>query len=367
MKIVEVITFLAGGGAERFVVDLSNELGKNNEVTILTLLDDTKDPEVRNFYRSEITENINYQNVGIPNGLSLSSQYKVLKALKDLNADIIHFHMIPTLKYSALAMAALAWSNKFYFSVHNDLHNGYDNGILKFICKTLGRIGKFNMSCLSEKNYQDFSAFYPKMQIRCIENGRADIIPTSQYENVKKELNGYRSSEDTRLYIHIARHHPVKNQKLLISAFDMLIRNGFDATLVIVGAGFDLIEADPLKKMACDRIHFVGLKKNVSDYILNADIFCLSSDYEGMPITLLEASLSGVPAVSTPVCGAVDIIRNGVNGYLSSDHSVKEYYQALEKSFNNYYTIRAQAEAMKYESPFTIEKCAKKYLEYFKD
>lgn len=57
--------------------------------------------------------------------------------------------------------------------------------------------------------------------------------------------------------------------------------------------------------------------------MLNADIFCLSSNFEGMPITLLEASLAGLPAVSTPVCGAVDLIKDGVNGFLSKSHSLK--------------------------------------------
>lgn len=49
MKIVELITFLAGGGAERFVVDLSNQLAKENETYLVTILDDKKETEVRNF------------------------------------------------------------------------------------------------------------------------------------------------------------------------------------------------------------------------------------------------------------------------------------------------------------------------------
>lgn len=53
MKIVELITFLAGGGVERFVVDLSNQLAKEHNVYPVTLLDDEKDKQVRNFYRSE--------------------------------------------------------------------------------------------------------------------------------------------------------------------------------------------------------------------------------------------------------------------------------------------------------------------------
>lgn len=98
---------------------------------------------------------------------------------------------------------------------------------------------------------------------------------------------------------------------------------------------------------------------------MNADLFCLSSDYEGMPITLIEASLAGVPAVSTPVCGAVDLIKEGKNGFLSKSHSLVDYKAALKKSIENISTIRANSKNMKDNSPYTIEACAKKYLDFF--
>ena len=60
MKIVEVITFLGSGGAERFIVDLSNELSKGNEVYLLTVLDDKKDAGIRNFYRFAIDSKVHY-------------------------------------------------------------------------------------------------------------------------------------------------------------------------------------------------------------------------------------------------------------------------------------------------------------------
>lgn len=90
-------------------------------------------------------------NLGLPNGLKLSSQWRVYTALKALNPDVIHVHMIPTLKYSALAIGLLSFSKKVYFSVHSDLHNGYDKGLLRLYCNILGRWGRFKLSCLSEK------------------------------------------------------------------------------------------------------------------------------------------------------------------------------------------------------------------------
>lgn len=367
MKIVELITFLAGGGAERFVVDLSNQLAKENDAYLVTILDDQKDSEVRNFYKSEVSDCVHYVNLGLPNGPKLSSQWKVYTALRKINPDVIHVHMIPTLEYSALAIGLHSLSKKVYFSVHSDLQNGYDKGLLKFYCNSLGRLGRFKLSCLSEKNYNDFKVFYPHTPIRCITNGRAPIIATCLFESVNNEMNRLKSNESSRLLIHVARCHPVKNQKLLIESVNALVQEGRNIDLVVVGVGFDTPEGQSFVSMACDRIHFIGSRKNVADYMLNADIFCLSSDFEGMPITLLEASLAGVPAVSTSVCGAVDLIKNGVNGFLSKAHSLEDYKDALSRAIDNYDKIKANAMSMKNNSPYTIAECARKYVEYFNE
>lgn len=367
MKIVEVITFLASGGAERFLVDLSNELSKGNEVYILTILDDKKHPEIRNFYRFAIDSRVHYINLGLPNGLSYSNQVAVKKAIEEIAPDIVHLHLACTLNYCAWATLSLAWKCKIYFTIHNDLHNGYDRGFLKLICNTLGRLGKFRLACLSNKNYADCKAFYQHIPIRCIVNGRAPIEPTDCYSEVAKEMNSYRHSEDSKLFVHIARFHPDKNQSLLVESFNELINEGANVDLVVIGANYDCEDGIKLQQKANKRIHFIGTHKNISDYILNADIFCLSSNYEGMPITLLEASLAGVPAVSTPVCGAVDLIQNGVNGYLSKDHSLEEYKKTIIKAVEDYDSLKSNAMIMKDNSPYTIAECAKKYMEYFKE
>lgn len=365
MKIVELITYLSSGGAERFTVDLSNELAKNNEVYLITLLDDKKDSLHRNFYKPDICDNVHYLNIGLPNGLKLSSQWKVYKTLKELNPDVIQIHLPPTLNYSALAIGLLAFTKTVVFSVHSDLRNGHDCGILKLYCNTLGRIGRFKVSCLSEKNYSDFISYYKHTPIRCITNGRAPIVATSKFNTVKEELNSIKTNESSLMLMHIARCHPVKNQSLLIEAVNDLVSEGYNINLAIIGNGYDSKEGKALQEKANRCIHFLGSRKNISDYIMNADLFCLSSDYEGMPITLIEASLAGVPAVSTPVCGAVDLIKEGKNGFLSKSHSLVDYKAALKKSIENISTIRANSKNMKDNSPYTIEACAKKYLDFF--
>lgn len=366
MKILEVITDLGSGGAERFVVDLSNELARTHDVTLMTLMDDKVNPEHRNFNRYALSRNVVYFNLGLPNGLKLSSQLKVLKAIYAFDPDIVHIHMDGTLNHSALATIILSWKYNVYFTIHSDIHNGYDKGVVRMLCSIYGRWGLFKSICLSEKNYEDYKAFYGESSaVRCIVNGRAPMIPTNLYEEVCREMKGYRSSHKSKLFLHVARYSLVKNQHLLIDAFNQLIDEGQNIDLVIIGHGYDTDKGLELQHKANKRIHFIGTKKNIADYMLNTDVFCLSSDYEGMPISLLEASLAGVPAVSTPVCGAVDLIKDGVNGFLSKSHSIEDYKVALKKAIEDYDIIKANAMAMKDSSPYTIAECARKYLEYF--
>lgn len=368
MNILEVITDLGSGGAERFVVDLSNELAKTNDVTLMTLMDDKVNPEHRNFNRYALNDNVNYKNLGLPNGFKLSSQLKVLNAINAINPDVVHIHMDGTLNHCALATVVLSWKFYTYFTIHSDIHNGYDNGIVRMLCNTYGHWGRFKSICLSEKNYEDFKAFYGKSSaVRCIVNGRAPMIPTDKYEEVRREMKLCRSSNNSILFLHVARCSPVKNQHLLIDTFNQLVAEGHDIDLVIIGNGYDTNIGLELQYKANKRIHFIGTRKNVADYMLNADIFCLSSDFEGMPISLLEASLSGVPAVSTPVCGAVDLIKDGVNGFLSKSHSIFDYKDALKKAIFSFDIIKANAMKMKDNSPYTIAECTKKYLDYFSD
>lgn len=364
MKIVEMTFSLWSGGAERFTVDLCNELSKSNDVTLITLKDDKIDTERRCFYKFDLSERVNYLNLGLGQGFSLESETKIYTTLRKLNPNIVHLNGGNLPKFCALAMLLLCHKMKFIQTIHNDLKNGYDKGFNKHLYKTVGNSKRFSCVALSEKNYLDFKKYYPNLNIECIVNGRAALKKTDKFESVKRELGGFRKDAQTKLFLHVARFHSQKNQGLLIAAFNKICTS-HNVSLVIIGNGFDTPKGQELKNKACDKIHFLGTRKNVADYFLNSDIFTLSSIFEGMPISLIEASLAGLPCVSTPVCGAVDLIVDGVNGKLSSDFSEESYIAALEYSLLHFDELKRNAEEMKKKSPYTMEECAKKYLQVF--
>lgn len=365
MKILEVVFDFSPGGAERFAVDLTNELSKSNEVTIMAIKDDSVDPERDLFYASELADRVTYKNVGIGKGYSIRKVIKIYKAIKREKADIVHLHGPRMPHYCILAIFLLNRKMKFYQTIHSDIHNGYDSLFYRFLVKTFGYQQRMGFVALSKTNYRDMMAIYPKVKGACIPNGRAPIVPTDRFDETREEMASYKSTADSRIYLHVARCNPVKNQTLLAEAFNKFVEKGYHADLVIIGSGFESKLGESIRREAGNNVHFIGTRKNVGDYMLHADVFCLSSDYEGMPITLLEASLAGLPIVSTPVCGAVDIIENKVNGVLSEGHTVGEYLDALEYSYQHLCELRQHSLMMKDDSAYTIENCARKYMDFF--
>lgn len=368
MKILELTFHLQSGGAERFVVDLSNELAKTNDVTLLTLRDDTVTCVDRNFYRNEISSRVKYSCLGLPNGLRPSMWYRIWRYIRKEHPDIVHFHGDTMCYYIFVPILFSTSKIKFVQTIHLDLHyGGYDRGLNKCVARLLGPSRRIRYAALAQKNYDDLVRCYPNVLSACIVNGRAEIKPTSAFNDVKHEVDLYKTSQCTKILLHVARCSEQKNQKRLVEAFNTLVSNGEDVQLLVIGEGFDKPLGLQVRALACDRVHFLGPKKNVVDYLLCSDLFCLSSDAEGMPISILEALLSGTPVVSTPVCGALDAIKDGENGILAKGYETQDYAGALNTALSSLEVLKSHADASKDSSPYTIKVCAEKYLKFFKE
>lgn len=365
MKILQIIFSLSSGGAERFVVDLSNELSKTNDVTLLTLKDDTVDAEQRNFYKFDLSPHVHYMNLGLGDGIHVSYPWKIYRAIRNINPEIVHFHLGSILPYCYLATLLLGKKMTFVETIHNDVYSaGYNSMFRKIAYRTLLKRGLLRYAALSDTNYKQIKTEYPKAMSTCIYNGRAPMVPTPLYNKVNEEIDGLKDNADTKVFLHVARCSPQKNQQLLINSFNTIRKQGANTILLIIGAHFESADGKKLQALAGHGIYFLGTRTNIADYMLQSDIFVLSSSFEGMPITLLEAMLSGTPMVSTPVTGAVDVV-NGKNGVLSKDFSQDSYVEALEKVLSNYDYYKTNAMKSKEDSPYTIKHCAEQYMKFY--
>ena len=126
MKILEVVFNLCPGGAERFALDLSNELSKTNDVVLLAIKDDTVDPESSTFYKAELSDRVIYKNLGLKKGFSIQKAWKVYKSIQSEHSDVVHIHGVNMLIKCVLAIYMRNRRIKFYQMIYNDIHNGYD-------------------------------------------------------------------------------------------------------------------------------------------------------------------------------------------------------------------------------------------------
>lgn len=368
MKILEIIFSLSSGGGERFVVDLCNEMSKTEDVTLLLLKDSHSPDDNRNFYKDEVSERVKCINLDLPDGFHFSSQWKIYKAIKKINPEVVHYHLCNMPKFIFFALMMLNKKYKFVETIHNDIRTSYSSLFHKTYFKLFGNSKKVDFACISATNYDDMQNIYPNCDSRMIVNGRASQDVTENFQEVKKELDTLRQDRNGVLLLNVARCNPQKNHQLLIEAVNQLNEEGVNVDVAIVGDGFK--DTGLGKKITClagKHIHFLGPRKGIADYMKSSDALCLSSVHEGMPITLIEAMLCGVPMISTPVCGSVDVIEDGKNGILSKDFSLKEYKTAIKRFIDNQDSIKNNIQMMSANSPYSMKNCSLEYLRMFKE
>ena len=132
----------------------------------------------------------------------------------------------------------------------------------------------------------------------------------------------------------VARLVPQKGLDVLVGATAVLAAGGLDIQVVLVGSG---PEYEPLRRKVNqlgldERVRFEGAvgQDDMARYFAAADVFCLPSFAEGVPVVLMEAMATGRPVVATRVAGVPELVQDGVSGLLVPPGSEQELALALE-------------------------------------
>ena len=357
MRILQLTYSLTSGGGERFVVDLSNELSKDNEVILVQIL--SNDNKLNAHYLPDVSKRIKYVNLNSDKGLSLSVLWAVYKLVRVYRPEVVHAHC----SLLAIALAAILYPKaKYFHTLHSLAHRCLDAKWLKPIFSFLykHKVQPITISKICQESYEEL---YHVDNGALVNNGRSPIATTNEAESVKEEVDSFKVHADDKIFLHVARVHPVKNQQLLFDTFDRLISEGEHVALVVIGKGY---EKEPFSKYATHQgIHLLGEKRNVGDYLAASDFFVMSSKLEGLPISLLEAMSMGKIPVSTPAGGVCDVIRNGENGYLSASHSAEDFYHAIKDAIANVGMVSSENIQNEYKAEYSMVACAKKYYKLY--
>jgi len=176
----------------------------------------------------------------------------------------------------------------------------------------------------------------PPHKIVYIPNG----IDTSRFQPnpmvrqaVREQLG---CAPDAFVWLTVGRLEPVKNHLELLCAFREVTAVHPHARLLIAGQG--PLQAATEQRITelglADRVRLLGLRRDIPDLLNATDAFVLPSLWEGMPLTLLEASATALPIVATDVGGNAEVVLEGETGYLVPVKDTEALAQAMLRVMN---------------------------------
>jgi len=234
---------------------------------------------------------------------------EVQRVVREYKPDLIHAHDIS----AAVAAALTAGKARIVSHMHVNHHSMRNANLRTFLYLACAMRFEhiFWVSKSSLQNYR-FKNFI---------SGKSSIL----YNIVDQDRIFRSAAQDSNTYdhdiIYLGRLTFQKNPTRLLRVLRLAVQEKPDIKISIVGNGDLLDEAKNLStELRLDNnVIFWGFKSNPLKMLQDAKVLILTSRYEGTPMCALEAMALGVPIVSTPTDGMVDLIENGVTGYLSDD------------------------------------------------
>lgn len=301
MKILHITNFMGTGGVESFLLNLMEEQSKFHDVSLLTILK-------KNTYKADdvgrdskiVFFELNFDKIIDPRIL-----LKLRKAVKENNPDIIHVHLFPAQFIVPVSLLGLGF--KIITTEHGISHRRINYRLFHYLEyfgfrlyeKVIGVSSPVSNSLVCE---------YPRLnnKVETINNG-IEIDKVKKAEKVSKSSLSKIFSEDDIVICMVGRLEIGKDYETLIKSLTLLPEQ---YKLLIVGEGYKRQALEELvsNKNLENRIAFYGFKKNIYYIYQSIDIFVLSSEREGLPMSLLEAMAAGKPCLGSNVDGIRNIL-----------------------------------------------------------
>ena len=297
MKLLFVITSLENGGAERVCASLANYFSTKHEVEILYFSGAV-------FYEinSQVKLNKFTRNSRIPRLAA-----KLLAIRKHAkSADCVISFMDSTNILSIIATAFLG--RKLIISEHS----AHDFVGLKW--RVLRRIFYPFATALTVLSKSDFS-YYSFVKNKAIIYNPSIFKPSF-------------GEQKEKLIIFVGRLEYVKGCDIFLRALALLRLDNFK--LLVLGDGSQKKSLQNLsEKLGLKNLEFLGSVSDIQNYYKKAKIIVSSSRFEGLGNVLIESAFFECIRVATPTAGALELLEDGKNGFISSDFSEQALAKAI--------------------------------------
>lgn len=319
-KVLFVVMALKSGGAERVVNTLSNELVKKDiEVNVLAFSEESPS--------YNLSERVNVFFEPLTRMGTLQKRITRIKAIRRLINEKQIDTVIAFSHYNNMSavIAALGLKVNVIISERSDPAQLDSKRMLKMMRNLLYRWAD-KLVCQTEdaKNY--FSSTIQEKSI-VILNPLSECLPDPFSGTRKKTV------------VSFARLEKAKNFPMLIEAFEKLVKQYKDYDLYIYGNGSQKVYLENLikEKDLGAKIHLCPFVDKIHEKILDAEIFVLPSNYEGLSNSMLEAMAIGLPVIVTdcPCGGARMVIKDHENGILTPVGDSEQLYLKMKELIEN--------------------------------
>lgn len=342
MRILQVITRSELGGAQSVVINLSNSLINKNEVIVVA---GDKNGKMWDLLDSRIKrEPIKYLKRNLSFFYDFITVIIFLRLYLKYKPDIIHLH---SSKMGVLGRLVFP-SGKIVYTVHgfDSIRIAYRRFLplekwLQKKCRAIVGVSEYdkrNLLCEGVTNH-----------VEAVYNGI--IAPVPLGKDPFEHLHTYKKK-----ILCIARLSPPKNLAIFLKVATLLP----DYAFIWIGNQHEVPEQQ------AKNIFFMGSLPDAGAYNEYADLFILPSNYEGLPMTIIEAMAFGKPVVASKVGGISEIIIDDVNGY-TVENSAQAFCEKISYILENdeIYARFSKNALQCYREKLTIDKMVNGYLSIY--
>ncbi|MGL5052876.1 MAG: glycosyltransferase [Cetobacterium sp.] len=337
MKIAIINHNLGSGGAEKLIYDMALELQVKKidfSIILLTSIGDI-------YGKKLIKEGIDVKFLSAKNDVySPKNIYRLIKILQKY--DIVHVHTYLSQLWVAFASIFLSKLKKYILTEHSTNNRRRDKKYFRILDRWM--YSKYSIIVsISDKVQEELQKWIKiNSNYKVIKNG----INIEKYLNaVPKKRSEFNLKDEDKLICQVARFIPLKNQETTVEALRLLPKN---YKIIFLGEGE---KKEKIKSLAHkyeleERVKFLGYRSDVPEIIKMCDISVLTSEYEGLPISAIEAMFLN-PFIGSDVSGIKDLVKEKELLFKYQDNKElsklikkiledKNYYQRVkEVCFNN--------------------------------
>ena len=319
IKVAVIITKLELGGAQKVAISICEKLDKTKFETVLIcgcggILDEETKNKVRVIFVKNLIREINPIK-------DLKALYSIYKILKQEKPAIVHTHSSKAGIIGRLA-ARLCGIKNIVHTIHgfsfNDTQSFFKKNLFIFLEKAGAKISKYLIPVSVENTTKGLkNNIGKKEQYHYIRLG-VDINNFKNFRGVpslKKELN---ITEQDVLVTTIGPFKPQKNLPDFIKTAKNISEKHKNFKFVIVGDGTLRPDFEKLIKEynISNNIFLIGWRRDISNILNSSDIFVMTSLWEGLPISTIEAMCCGLSPIVNDVDGQREIVKDTINGFL---------------------------------------------------